>query len=112
MSCQCLVNMGILTYYQLNKDYIAEVLCINRKTPELSCNGKCFLAEKLKQTKQAREKESSATQQQKIEIPSFLVTNYHFEFQIPLLSKFRHPLLRDILLLPLLSFTVFQPPRG
>jgi len=33
--------------YQLNKDYIAKTLCINKEKPKLHCNGKCQLAKKL-----------------------------------------------------------------
>lgn len=35
--------------YAINYDYIAKVLCINKDNPELNCNGKCQLMEKLKQ---------------------------------------------------------------
>jgi hypothetical protein len=33
--------------YELNKDYIAKVLCENKKRPMLHCNGKCQLAKKM-----------------------------------------------------------------
>ena len=33
--------------YAINYDYISKVLCINKDKPELSCNGKCQLMEKL-----------------------------------------------------------------
>lgn len=33
--------------YALNKDYIAEVLCINREKPEMDCDGKCYLMSNL-----------------------------------------------------------------
>lgn len=36
--------------YNLNYDYIAKVLCINRDEPELNCNGKCQLAKEIKKT--------------------------------------------------------------
>ncbi len=35
--------------FELRKEYIQEVLCINREKPELSCEGKCFLKMKLDQ---------------------------------------------------------------
>lgn len=39
--------------YGLNKDYIAEFLCINKDKPELSCGGKCHLMKQLeKQNKE------------------------------------------------------------
>lgn len=48
---------GTIAYYHLNRDYIARVLCENRDKPELHCDGKCFLAKKLKieQARQDRE---------------------------------------------------------
>ena len=42
-----LYNIGYITYYELNIDYIIETYCINKKTPELKCNGKCHLATQL-----------------------------------------------------------------
>lgn len=35
--------------YALNQEFIAEVLCVNQDKPELQCNGKCYLKEKLEQ---------------------------------------------------------------
>ena len=40
---------GTIAYFKLNREYIAKVLCENRKRPELHCDGKCYLAKKLKQ---------------------------------------------------------------
>lgn len=34
--------------YQIEKDYYVNVLCKNRLQPELHCDGKCALMEKLK----------------------------------------------------------------
>jgi len=36
--------------YQLNKDYIAEFLCINRDKPALQCHGKCYLSKMIEET--------------------------------------------------------------
>ena len=33
----------------LNQDYIAKNLCVNRDKPMMHCNGKCYLAKKLKE---------------------------------------------------------------
>lgn len=35
--------------YAIQYDYISKVLCINKDKPELSCNGKCQLMQKLEQ---------------------------------------------------------------
>ena len=46
--------------YELRRDYISEVLCINKEDRTLSCEGKCFLMKRLKQTKESIPSESPA----------------------------------------------------
>lgn len=46
----------ILAEYMLNKEYIARVLCVNRATPEMGCNGQCQL---MKQMEKETKKEQS-----------------------------------------------------
>lgn len=43
------INVGYVLYYELNIDYIIEELCVNKDKPQLQCNGKCFLTQKLTQ---------------------------------------------------------------
>lgn len=50
---------GTIAYYQLNKDYIARVLCDNRSRPELHCDGQCYLAKKLKAQQEKQDKETT-----------------------------------------------------
>ena len=50
---------GTVAYYQINKTYIARVLCENRDKPILNCNGKCFLAKKLKEQQEKKDKETT-----------------------------------------------------
>ncbi len=35
-------------WYQLEREYVSNVLCENKEEPELECNGKCYLAKQLK----------------------------------------------------------------
>lgn len=42
----------IFVSFELNRDYIASNLCINRELPESGCDGQCFLMKKLKQSQQ------------------------------------------------------------
>lgn len=49
------VKTGVWGWYQWNKSYISQVLCENRGMPELKCDGKCVLAQKLKQAESQRE---------------------------------------------------------
>jgi hypothetical protein len=46
--CQCAVQLGVLAWYELNKDFIAKNLCENRNRPDIGCNGKCQLSKQLK----------------------------------------------------------------
>jgi hypothetical protein len=50
---------GTIAQYQLNKDYIARVLCENRDRPELHCNGQCYLAKRLKAQQDKQDKETT-----------------------------------------------------
>lgn len=43
----------ILVDFEFRQDYIAKYLCENRYKPLTLCNGKCFLAKKLKSYNQA-----------------------------------------------------------
>jgi extradiol dioxygenase family protein len=42
------LSIGItLVAFQANRQYYADVLCINKNRPELACQGKCVLMQKL-----------------------------------------------------------------
>ncbi len=44
---QCLAKVGIVAWYELNKEYVAKYHCENKNKPELKCCGKCYLQKKL-----------------------------------------------------------------
>lgn len=44
--------------YELRKDYIIKVYCVNKNLPELHCDGKCYLAEKIAQSKENDENQA------------------------------------------------------
>lgn len=46
---QSFSRLSIIAGYELNKDIIARVLCINKAEPENTCQGKCYLTKQLKQ---------------------------------------------------------------
>ncbi len=52
----CFIYAG----FEVNQQYIADKLCVNKSKPQLNCKGKCFLAKKLKQ---AEEKEKNDERQ-------------------------------------------------
>lgn len=47
--------------YEFNKAYIIENYCINKNRPQLHCDGKCYLAQKLKTAQEKEENQSKMT---------------------------------------------------
>jgi len=52
--------------YELRKDYISEVLCINRDIPESNCQGKCYLKKQLAQADGTTDTQNSVNQERLI----------------------------------------------
>ena len=74
LSCQCLLQLGMIGYFQLNREYIAAFLCINREEPQLQCEGQCFLKDQLSKTSDEQQSDVPSTQNQSLEIPLFLIS--------------------------------------
>ena len=55
-------NSGVLLNFYMNRDYIAEFLCIERDQPESTCNGSCHLEEQLEETNEPAESHSPREQ--------------------------------------------------
>lgn len=47
-----------ITDYYIHQDYYAEVLCVNKNKPALSCNGKCQIKDYLRQEEKGNEQPS------------------------------------------------------
>ncbi len=69
-------RMGIVMYYQANKAYIAKVLCVNKNRPSLHCDGKCYLAKKLKAAEEKEQKQTTEKLEKMPEIQLFCSANY------------------------------------
>lgn len=63
-------------------DYIKNELCVNKDTPEMGCNGKCYLKKELAKAsdseKSSDKNQSSATEHQ--------VVFFHDAYEIPLVT--------------------------
>ena len=64
--------------YELNKNYIASVLCENKEKPKLQCNGKCYLAKKIKQAEKSEQKQEQNSSRRFFS-DHFLITGNHFK---------------------------------
>lgn len=50
-------RLFIYAGFELNQNYIASTLCVNRDKPEMNCNGKCYLSKKIKQAEEKEKKQ-------------------------------------------------------
>jgi hypothetical protein len=83
MSLQCFYKLGVITYFTLNREYIAEVLCINKAEPIPICQGSCFLKKNLNLADEAPGSNGQTSgRQQTVEFPVFLISQviYNFSF--------------------------------
>ncbi|MET3128149.1 hypothetical protein ABID42_003268 [Arcicella rosea] len=64
-------RMGVVVYFQANKAYIAKVLCVNKNRPSLHCDGKCYLAKKLKAAEEREHKQTAERLEKMPEIQLF-----------------------------------------
>lgn len=52
ISFQSMVKLGIVAWYEVNKTYVATVLCENKDKPQLNCCGKCYVNKQMKKVDQ------------------------------------------------------------
>lgn len=103
---------GTIAYFKLNREYIAKVLCENRKRPELHCDGKCYLAKKLKQQQEKQDKETSQKVQNTPVIQLFTPQAFFYDFE-PAARVFREPVLffHQLLFYSAPIGQLLRPPR-
>lgn len=76
-------SWGIIAHYQLNKEYIARVLCENRDKPQMHCDGKCYLAKRLKAQQDKQDKETAERVQHSSLIQLYYESYQAFTFAPP-----------------------------
>lgn len=102
------MQLVVYSSYQMNKEYITSVFCINKEHPELHCDGQCFLARKLKdldgknkQIQETLKRVIEATPAFKDSITDIDIPSFELKTEIGFIQK---PL-------PSLHFSIFQPPK-
>lgn len=111
MLTQTFSKVLILADYEANKDFISTYLCLNRAKPELKCNGKCYLSQKLKKAEQTEKDASQNNQKKQVEITLFyqeLLADAasYFPSGLPLALPQVFPGKTTCL-----SFSIFHPPQ-
>jgi hypothetical protein len=94
--------------FELNKDYIAAHLCVNRNKPWLHCNGKCYFMRKIKQEQQ-KEKNAERQTQKNLFQDALFGQKAETRFYTQLLQEIQAPNRRIIL--PIADLPIFQPPQ-
>jgi hypothetical protein len=81
MSLQCFYKLGVITYFHLNREYIAEVLCINKEKPITMCYGQCFLNRSLDPANDtAADEGTMPVGKQQVDLPIFLISESNYRF--------------------------------
>jgi hypothetical protein len=75
----------VVLEYSVNKEFIAQKLCVNKAKPKLHCNGKCQMMKRL--AEEEKQNSSNTTNHTfKISIPEVLFSNETDQLTIPSLS--------------------------
>lgn len=101
-------TLFIFAGFELNRDYIAAHLCINRDKPWLHCNGKCYFMRKIKQ-EQEKEKTEERTSQKNLFQDALFGPKAETKFYTRVLQEFRAP--DRGVNLPIVDHPIYQPPR-
>lgn len=78
LSAQCIFKLSIITYFEANRDYIAEVLCINKEQKITTCYGQCFLDRNLALIDTGTDEQESTNHKTQVEPSIFVITTTHF----------------------------------
>jgi hypothetical protein len=75
----------VLANYEINKEYISKVLCVNKSKPKMHCNGKCHLKKELSKAEK-REKLPLNSTIEKVNIQLFSTSTDIFELSALVIS--------------------------
>jgi len=98
----------ITAAFELNQNYIAEYFCVNKGRPQLHCDGKCYLAKKLKEAEE-NEKNSEREPLKVHYHPASLSDTLTLTFAPSVNDSY--PSIEVPFILPSRPTTIFHPPR-
>jgi hypothetical protein len=101
-------NLSIVVGYELNKENLTRLFCINKDKPTLHCNGKCYLAGQLKEHQKNEQLPVSKTKE-KHELTYFFQATSILNCLSNSESNQRIPIHNDYSLQDM-DYAVFQPP--
>lgn len=108
-----LTKVGILIEFTIHQDFIAEVLCINRDKPASTCEGKCYLSQKMKKAEEQDKKPIPTNFQERLQVVYYDVRHAFDFWSRPVLVD------RKLALTPQAQFysssyiaDIFHPPKS
>lgn len=107
--CSSFSRVFVYAGFELNQKYIASTLCENRNKPELHCNGKCYLAKKLKQAEEKERKQEENAQKKGFQ-DHFLIRTV-FSLKVPVAHLKQTTSREGHFDLPQRSFDILHPPQ-
>lgn len=107
-----LSKIGILIDFKINQDFIANILCINRKKPKSTCNGKCYLSEQLKKVEGQEEKQAPTNKKEQLEVIYFCSkSSFNFFFFTDCFASKLNVTCVDNLHASSFISDIFRPPK-
>lgn len=107
-----LTKIGILIDFKINQDFIAEVLCINKEKPMSTCNGKCYLSEKLKEAEEQEEKQAPTSKKERLEVVYYYAKSaFDFLFYTDYFLSKLNPACVDEFYTSSFTADIFRPPK-
>jgi predicted metallo-beta-lactamase superfamily hydrolase len=90
MLAQTFSTLVVIGHYEMNRRYYAEVLCENKNRPELACEGKCVLMQKLNHNIEQKQERNNQSLQ------NFISQDFNWVFYEPKSIGFRTPFVSEI----------------
>jgi hypothetical protein len=75
----------VVMEYNLNKDFIAKNLCVNRAKPKMHCNGKCQMMKRLAEEEKQNSDENNSSSKTKIQ--DIVLSDKFFKPALPALLQ-------------------------
>ena len=76
ISYQFVAKMGVIAWYEINKEYVAAELCENKDKPQLQCNGKCYLKKQIDKVEDngGEDSKNLSSKNKKTELAEYVLT--------------------------------------
>ncbi|MCB0538868.1 MAG: hypothetical protein KDE33_15245 [Bacteroidetes bacterium] len=105
-----LYQITLIGIYNIEKEYITKVFCVNKDKPELKCNGKCHLKKNLANAEEKQHDNKNTNNEIQIISPVFWEQT---EIQMPQSSvaKTAYTGSKILMLKDAYRYTTLDPPR-